>query len=63
MQTEECKKEYELLLKSGDLTILLPKMTGIWEKDKERFCQHFQKNKEIIEDYFEYDIGVEDDDF
>jgi hypothetical protein len=45
------KEEYSALLESGDLKMLLPKATGDWETDKNKFTIIYQTNQEILKGY------------
>jgi hypothetical protein len=37
------KKLYDSLLETEELKMMFPKMTGVWEKDKENFIKQQQQ--------------------
>ena len=45
---KEAKKEYDLLLKTGELLEAFPFLTGEWQKDKEEFIESYLLNLDII---------------
>lgn len=56
--TMKCKREYQVLLDSGELGEMYPELTGVWSKDKKKFTEYWEKNQEAIlnldfEDYEE----------
>lgn len=62
MNQDEAKKEYDLLVESGELTTLLPGATGEWEKDKNKFLTRYEENQSIIKDAMNLGTILEDDD-
>ena len=53
----KAKQEYQNLLRSGDLEILYPDLTGEWKKDQKEFTRLYDLNNEALKD-----IVVEIDD-
>lgn len=45
--------QYNSLLKSGELFELFPKLSGIWEKDKQHFHKLFLKTDKMVSEYTE----------
>lgn len=43
-EVKQIKKEYDLMLKNGDLLEMFPHATGVWDKDKDFFIQMFNSN-------------------
>ena len=41
----EARKEYEVLLRGGDLLEMFPKLSGQWERDKKIFTKIYEENK------------------
>jgi len=52
------KKEYEALLKSGDLQELYKGLSGNWEQDKSTFVEMYDLNIKAIK---EIDVNYEED--
>jgi hypothetical protein len=44
-------EEYNALLNSGDLLMLFPKASGVWETDKDKFTLIYQANQEMLKGY------------
>ena len=44
------KKEYDILLDSGELEIMFPQLSGSWTKDQALFTQLWEQNIEAIKD-------------
>lgn len=47
----QVKQEYDLLLESGDLKVLFPRASEIWEKDKKQFTQIYEANQKLLNDF------------
>lgn len=47
----QVKIEYDQLLESGDLKMLFPKASEIWEKDKKQFTQIYEDNQKILKEF------------
>lgn len=61
MDTEEIKKQYNSLLKSGELKKILPVLKGKWEEDKKLFTRYCEENDKILNDNFmDIDVDFED---
>lgn len=55
----KAKKEYDMLLKSGDLFEMFPDFTGSWKEDKEEFLVFWSLNQKVLEDTT-LDIEIEE---
>lgn len=51
------QSQYELLLDSGELKEMFPKLSGRWEKDQTEFVKWYEANIEAIRDI---DVDFED---
>lgn len=47
----QVKKEYDLLLESGDLEMLFPKASGVWETDKKQFTLIYEENQKFLNNF------------
>ena len=61
MDATEVKKQYNSLLKSGELKEILPGAKGKWEEDKKLFTRYCEENDKILNDNF-MDIEVDFED-
>lgn len=61
MNTAEAKKQYNSLLKGGELKEVIPGTTGKWESDQKLFLRYCEENEKILNDDF-MDIEVLDED-
>jgi hypothetical protein len=54
----DARRQYNILLKSGDLLELYPELTGKWSKDKEVFTELFETmTRGVIDlDYTDEDL-------
>lgn len=52
------KKEYQVLLDSGELLEMYPELSGSWEKDKKKFTLIWEQNVEAIKNI---DVTFEED--
>lgn len=52
------KKEYDVLLDSGELLEMYPELSGSWKKDKNKFTKIWEQNIKAIKD-----IDVDFDEF
>lgn len=48
---QQIKKEYDLLLESGDLEMLFPRASGIWETDKKQFVLIYEENQKLLNNF------------
>lgn len=48
MSLTQAKKQYDAMLKSGELLELFPMLTGDWQEDKEVFLDMFYLNDDIL---------------
>lgn len=55
----KAKKEYHVLLESGELLEMYPELSGSWSKDKTKFTILWEQNTEAIKnidvDFNEFD--------
>lgn len=56
---QRVKKTYKNLKDSGDLTMMMPSMTGDWETDKEEFISNFVDTQKLLENLFDGDEEFE----
>lgn len=47
----QAREEYNILLESGDLKVVLPKASGDWEKDGRVFTLLHESNQKILDRY------------
>lgn len=60
---KEAKKQYNLLLETGDLFELFDDLVGSWEEDKESFIKHYEETDLLLHDSFDIDeLLFEDED-
>lgn len=43
----EVKNFYNSCLENGELFLIFPEVTGVWEKDKKAFTKYYEENKEL----------------
>ncbi len=43
----EVKNFYNSCLENGELFLIFPEATGVWEKDKKAFTKYYEENKEL----------------
>lgn len=61
MDLADAKKQYNSLLKSGELKEILPGTKGKWEEDQGLFLKYYEENDKILnDDYMDIDIDDED---
>mgnify|MGYP003650680768 CR=1 FL=1 len=42
------RSEYNMLADLGELLELYPNLTGIWEKDQDKFTSVWERNQEVL---------------
>lgn len=60
---QEIQRQYDMFVESGDLKLLFPSMTGVWEKDQKRFTILWMDSQRLLEDSGEFyvdNINLED---
>lgn len=57
----DAKKQYNSLLKCGELKEILPGAKGKWEDDQKIFLRYCEENEKILNDAF-LDFDVEEED-
>lgn len=62
MMNKQAKREYDSLLKSGELLEMFEDFTGSWRKDKKAFLQYWENNQEVLNDLDVY-LDFEEDEF
>ena len=47
----EAKIQYDSFLEADELKMFFPSMTGVWEKDKEKFLKSYKISKEQVNQF------------
>ena len=57
----DAKKQYNSLLKCGELKDMIPGVKGKWEDDKNIFLKYCEENEKILnDDFMNIDVDEED---